>query len=312
MNSYEKINYALRPNKNVERKLILECFNELRLEFDIEAYRYVGLGSIWFSDFILFHKFSGLKNMISIEDSEKKRFEYNSPFSCIKVKLGKTTSILPKLSYNHPTICWLDYDGVLHEYFFVDIEIFCERAKDASFLLVTCNADKRQLKDFDGDGKLIPPHLVLEGIAKDYVPIDAKSRITKNDFPSLLSEIFFNAIKSILLKKRNGFTYRPLFNFSYSDGAPMITIGCCICSEDTAKRYDDLKLNGIAEYFGTDRIFEIDMPTLTVREKGEFDKILPSDAPPDPSDLPFELKPPEIKNYWRFYRYYPVFGEIHP
>ena len=115
MNSYEKINYALRPNKNVERKLILECFNTLKAKFNIEAYRYIGLGSVWFSDFILFHKFANLKKMISIEISSKNRFDFNSPFSCVKVKLGKTTQVLPTLPYRDPTICWLDYDGILSE-----------------------------------------------------------------------------------------------------------------------------------------------------------------------------------------------------
>lgn len=45
MHSFEAINYALRPNKNVERKMILELLQALRTAFSLGSHQYVGFGS---------------------------------------------------------------------------------------------------------------------------------------------------------------------------------------------------------------------------------------------------------------------------
>ena len=92
----------------------------------------------------------------------------------------------------------------------------------------------------------------------------------------------------------------------------MVTIGCYIGTHDSAEKFDTVFSNDKAEYFGTEKVFEIDLPNLTMREKIEFDKLLPSETPPTKSQLPFELRDKEIRNYWKFYRHYPVFGEMQP
>src|SRR5690349_11519838 len=116
MGSYEHINYSLRPAKHVERKMLVESFRKLS-EFDaIRNYRYIGFGSIYFSDFHLLHKSLGITNMLSIEKDEhnQSRFEFNSPFDCVDIKFGMSDAILPTLEWeNIPTIIWLDYDGKL-------------------------------------------------------------------------------------------------------------------------------------------------------------------------------------------------------
>ncbi|HYX17747.1 MAG TPA: O-methyltransferase, partial [Nostoc sp.] len=47
---------------------------------EVAAYRYVGFGSTYFSDFILFHKSLHIEDMISIEKDKyaKTRFEYTA------------------------------------------------------------------------------------------------------------------------------------------------------------------------------------------------------------------------------------------
>ena len=56
MPSFDAINYATRPNKNVERKLIFSSLRELDRSFDLSNHKYIGLGSVWFVDFVLAHK----------------------------------------------------------------------------------------------------------------------------------------------------------------------------------------------------------------------------------------------------------------
>ena len=56
----DSINYELRPNKNVERKLFMEMFRRLEKRLNIQDdYRYIGLGGLWFSDFSMIHRMLG-------------------------------------------------------------------------------------------------------------------------------------------------------------------------------------------------------------------------------------------------------------
>src|SRR5687767_9685097 len=96
--SFERFNYLLRPNKNVERKLLLEvltAFSELP-GLSLAEYRYVGLSSVYYADAVLFHKWLGITDIISIEKeaSRKKRLEFNRPYSCVKVLVGRTADVL--------------------------------------------------------------------------------------------------------------------------------------------------------------------------------------------------------------------------
>jgi len=55
--SFEKINYIFRPKKQIERKILIELFQKIQntLNINISEYQYIGLGSIYYYDFILFH-----------------------------------------------------------------------------------------------------------------------------------------------------------------------------------------------------------------------------------------------------------------
>src|ERR1039458_8364674 len=131
MRSFEKLNYTIRPNKNVERKLLAHLLGRLAStgHFKLPEYRYVGLGSIWFADFALLHRVLGIKDMISVEmeESRKKRLLFNKPFECIQLKLGKYSDVFPDLSWEKPTVVWLDYDDTLKSYVFDDLKRTLQR-----------------------------------------------------------------------------------------------------------------------------------------------------------------------------------------
>ena len=93
--SFDVVNYSLRPNKNIERKLIFESLRMMDNIFDFSSYRYVGMGSLWFVDFILAHKMLHINNMVSIEMPEyEKRVEFNKPYNCINIEPGDTTTCI--------------------------------------------------------------------------------------------------------------------------------------------------------------------------------------------------------------------------
>ena len=114
--SYRIIDYSLRPAKFAERKMLSEIFSRLKVFASLESYRYIGFGSIWFSDCILFHKALGVEDVISIEKEQahKARFEFNKPYKGIRLMMGSAADVLPGLDWAHRSIVWLDYDDPLN------------------------------------------------------------------------------------------------------------------------------------------------------------------------------------------------------
>src|SRR6202035_674935 len=109
--SYLKVPYDLRPAKQVERRMLVETFQTLAQQgFPIDEYQYTGFGSIYFVDFILFHKLLGIRKMLSLEIDEKirKRVKFNQPFGCVEVKIARIEDELPKMSRDIRHILWLD------------------------------------------------------------------------------------------------------------------------------------------------------------------------------------------------------------
>jgi uncharacterized membrane protein len=53
--------------------------------FPIADYQYTGLGSIYFIDFILFHRYLGIDKFLSVEvaDDIRRRVRFNRPYKCV-------------------------------------------------------------------------------------------------------------------------------------------------------------------------------------------------------------------------------------
>ena len=137
--SYEKINYALRPAKNIERKMFCEAFQRLTPFDKVENYKYIGFGSTFFSDFALFHKKLNISQMISIEKDvlKRKRFKFNRPFNCIKLRFGNSWDLLPRIQLSNKAILWLDYDEKLRTEMLKDLKTYANKANSGNLILVT-------------------------------------------------------------------------------------------------------------------------------------------------------------------------------
>ena len=58
--------------------MLRDAFRRLHPFDRIENYRYIGFGSIYFSDFHLFHRSFGMEDMLSIEKTHTQRTVLNS------------------------------------------------------------------------------------------------------------------------------------------------------------------------------------------------------------------------------------------
>jgi len=114
--SYKKVHYELRPAKQVERRILVDALQALATAgFPIRDYQYTGMGSIYFIDFMLFHRLLGLTRMLSVEyDTQiRKRVEFNRPFDCVDIKIAPVGEVIPTLSKDLKHLVWLDYDDIL-------------------------------------------------------------------------------------------------------------------------------------------------------------------------------------------------------
>ncbi len=314
--SFAKINYTLRPNKNVERKLIVECLFGLNEAFPIQEYAYIGMGSMWFVDFVLVHKKLLIEKMISIEkEIYAERAEFNKPYDCIKVIPGDTSMVLPELDFeSRPTIAWLDHETGLDGPVLEDVRIVCENAKNGSVLLVTVNANFRKLDGIkDKTGKPMKRVDALRQYAGDLVPPNLDRKNILERFPEVLAEILFAHVKSTIKASGRLERFYPLFNIFYRDTSPMLTIGGMIAKEGDKEKLDCCGLFRRFDCATGEKQFTINVPHLTVKEKIALDEMLPRTEFPSVEEIEekgFPLDKEDIEAYCRFYRHYPVFGEF--
>ncbi|MFT7572668.1 MAG: hypothetical protein ACI9JL_003722 [Paracoccaceae bacterium] len=190
-------------------------------------------------------------------------------------------------------------------------------AHTGSIIIVTINAHRNRLPTHDtNDIEYGSFAARLRALAGDLVPqkIPKKAQQTSG-YPPYLASIIFEQIRRQLLKSgRKEKEITPLFNFSYSDNAPMITMGGVISSNDLATEISVL-LEGknLGKFLDEKHQMKIGVPPLTMKEKAVLDQLLPSIEVPTNETvegLGFKLKPSQIKAYHEFYRYYPIYGEL--
>lgn len=314
MPSFDAVNYALRPNKAVERKIVFAGLQGLSRIVDLSKHRYVGLGSLWFVDYLMAHKILGITSMTSIErdDIGFERAEFNRPLSCVEVIHGESTLIIPKLDLGQQaSIVWLDYDSSISGPVINDIGLLVPRCAANSVLIVTINAKRDQLETRDETGLALDSEAALRRVAGDLVPTPlSPKRLQASNYPKLLCEVVANQFQTRTVNSARADTFIKLFDLAYSDGTPMITVGGILAAEDKAAQIRSLvasaEWDGIADE-------TISVPPLTAREKIALDRMLPCVQPPTVAQLRevgFSLRADQIRTYHRYYRQYPTFGEF--
>ena len=162
--------------------MLCEMFSRLRPFAPIQEYQYVGLGSIWFADHVLFHKSLGIRKMISIErvSAHKARFEFNRPFKNIEIRLGTTTDHLPGLDWSQRTILWLDFDDPLSPGSLDDVDSVAARAKSGMVLALSVQAKRFSRPPDANEGEdPIPIETVgafREHFGEERTPLDLDAR----------------------------------------------------------------------------------------------------------------------------------------
>ena len=285
--------------------------------FGISDYQYWGMGSVWFSDFILAHKTLNISKMISMEKSQEyvPRMEFNKPYSCIDILKGESSAILPRLLRDNDSrlIVWLDYDGNLSKSVLQDLTVLTESVPNGSILLVTVNAVRKNLADTESpSSKEILK--TLRSLLGDSVPNPlALSQLTQKNLPSLLALVLFNHLKRSTRISGRIERFIPLFNIAYKDDAQMMTVGGMIADELADKL---LAQSGFEdyEYKSNEEQLVINIPHITLKEKLALDNLLPIEetltADLVEETYSFRLNDAQLRDFQKYYLHYPTFGEL--
>lgn len=319
MASFEKINYLLRPSKQVERKLIIEALQKLsKGGYFLQDYTYFGLGSVYFADFILFHKYLLIDKMICAENSKiPKRMEFNKPYNFIDLHMKSVTDVIPTLDRDKKYLVWLDYDFILDQEKLNDIRGCLHVLAPGSFLLITVTADPIKLQSYidpvesktlDESQKQEKIRTSINEILAPYLGKDINlADLSKKNLPVLYATAIRNYIDSCL-SSRTGLKFFQLFNFVYADNMQMFSFGGIIDNENMHERISESRVYDLS--FITDEIkpIVISVPPLTIREKNWLEKYVVNNSS-NPQELEFELDKDFVETFVKYYRHYPVYYE---
>lgn len=328
MASGDVINYAVRPAKTVERKIIKDVLSNLNAFFPMSEYRYIGFGSKYFSDFKLFHKELHIEDMVSIEGDEanKEKYIFNNPFDCIELIFGKSTDVLINLNYDKPFICWLDYDYALDQSVVDDLDILLENLPDNSGTFISIslnvrpyrhNALKEEFKSSETHSTLLREKL-KKTVEHKFVPSDIpKKGLNKADVHAelirkILTNKIANKIKLInsALDESSKWEATQVFNFLYKDGADMATWGWVFYRNKDKTRFEKSGLSESEFFSSNEQLYTITIPNFTIKEINQLLEKMPLKAgkPIDRLTLPESVySESDIANFSKIYKYFPSF-----
>ena len=314
MASFDEINFAIRPNKNVERKLIFEALAALEPLFPFAEYQYVGFGLMWFADFLLAHRVLGITQMTSIQYGTEfaQRARFNAPYRCIKVEEGDAAVVLPGLPLERgPGVLWLDYESTIDR---VLDEL--SRLCSGSVLIVTANAGKERVEIKGEAERGVRQEEAFRSAVGDLAPaVFPPDFFDADKYPANVASTLLNHLTHSTRVAGRDERFVTMFNFSYRDTAPMVTVGGMIANAADRERLRRAGLNVRLPFAQALEQTVIAVPPLTTREKLALDQLFPAqEAPSDDqiAELGFTLKRAHVEAYHRYYARYPLFGEVIP
>jgi hypothetical protein len=303
-----RVQFDLRPAKQVERRMLVDAFQRLaQAGFPIRDYKYTGFGSIHFVDFLIFHKLLGINDMLSVEHDPtlEGRVQFNRPFGRIDIQICEATDVIATLSRDQQHILWLDYDEPVTSTILNDVYLAGSQLSSGSILLITVDAEPPEKGSDD-------PHdtqRYFEREAAKYLGSVNISDFAKRNIPKTSRRVIMNALKEGMAGRTN-LDYFPLFYFLYADGHTMMTAGGVIGSNVEKRKINSMNVDG-AIYLRTKigaSPYEIKVPVLTRKERHLLDSAMPCPTGWQPSDFNIPIK--DIDAYRDIYRFLPAYAEL--
>ena len=259
-----KVDYSLRPAKATVRRMVIETLAQLNPLVPVKSYRYIGMGSIYFRDFLMVHRQLGIAEMITIEGNAvaEERVRFNLPLACIRLILDSTTKALPQIDLeNVPSIIWLDYESRVNQSVLADVEEIVGRCASGSVLIVSVNVERPAREQRDA---------WLSEVEAERLMLQTP---TNRDHYRLLSYLALEERVRSVLDSRNGgvpkserVEFHQMFHMVYADGAPMLTFGGALVDGNSHTDWVECGIESFQFTRSSVEPYDVRIPRLTRRE----------------------------------------------
>lgn len=317
--SFKRIDYSLRPAKHAERRMLCDMFRRLKPFGPVENYVYVGFGSVWFSDFTLFHRALGIKDMVSIERAEnaRDRIEDNKPFR-IHVDYRASNNALPDLDWSRNLFLWLDYDDPLATEMLHDMRAVARRACSGTVLAVSVQCQQApqvaEARQDQSPGAPTALERFITAYGRERVPqAVAEDELLGWQFGTLSRVMLLQEIQAELAARNSGnqkadMLFHPICEIEYEDGAKMTTIVGIFYAPDDESQLKDCHFETLDFLSEESSLIRISVPKLTLREFKKLESQLPlaQGASLNLGSIPIA----EANKFAAFYRYLPNFAVL--
>lgn len=314
MSSTNIVNFSLRQNKSIERAIVFDGLMKLGSIINMKQAVYVGLGSVWFADFILAHRLLGIETMISMEDDPVtyKRARYNIPYRTVEVIEGQSRAVIPELLQRAelrdlPWIVWLDYDEALLEDRRDELSDLVPALPRDSVLITTFNAHGASYNRQPA-GRPERIHELFGSAAPERISVaDTRDRDQTMRILAATVTDFLVGV-GVMSGAAGGFV--PAFRLMYVDNAPMVTVGGVLPSAASAEGIEavvsDAAWPGVLSEV-------VSPPPLTAKEVQALQALLPnpeSITRAEVQAIGFDLEEDHIGFFADHYLRYPQFAQL--
>jgi hypothetical protein len=313
MSSTNVVNFSLRLNKSIERSLVFECLVLLINQLNLSNLVYVGLGSVWFTDFILAHRLLGIDTMISMEHDEVifKRAEFNRPYRTLEILLGESAALFPDLLAREdlagrPWVVWLDHDEEIDEGKLDELIQLMRSLPQNSVVICTFSA----LGAKYGEVKDRPARISDIFGFQDREPPSRSQTKEGNSLARILATETERYLVSQAIESGRPGSFIPAINLIYRDTSPMVTVGGVLPAPDREEAVKAL----VSSPSWPGRIDSmIQTAPLTPKEVLALQSWLPANKPltrADVSKMGFDLHDDQIQAFVDHYLRYPQFMQV--
>lgn len=312
MASFDTVNYSLRPSKSIQRQIVFHGIRTLLDTLNLQDPVYIGLGSIWFTDFVMAHKLLDIEDMISIESHPigYRRALFNKPYATVSVRHGVSSAVLPHLycdkSINcRPWVIWLDYDYEISPDVVAEVKTVIENAPKDTVFLITFNGNEEKY------GPIVGRPDLLRDIYDDIVPDDLSMADCKEpNMQEHLATFTSTIMQSIAAEMARDGGFVSAFRLIYEDTTPMVTVGGFLPNEANRELVKTTLQSPDWRCLVAKRIRA---PHLSIREATALQSKLPAPqgiSRTDVQSLGFDLEHEQVEAFVKYYREYPSFAQI--
>lgn len=299
--------YHLRTNKAIDRLLLIEILEVLKINCGLSDYTYYGFGGPFLEDCRLIYNRCPEVQIVSIEKDEQtfKRQKFHRFTKNLELKNKDFSNFLLNFSSSDKVIFWLDYtDRRLKR--FNEFKDILGKVSDNSIVKITIQAQqgRESLANFKQQYCRICPSSIQRDDIKG-------ERLAK-----LLQDMLEIAAQQAL--PASGESVFQLLNSSYyRDSVQMLSVTGIVCNKNKVSEIRQWFENWEFVNLTWETPHKIDVPFLGIKEKLHLEEHMPTGDPTGSAlsevldySIDGDEKHEKLKQYEEYYRYYPYFARV--